>query len=85
MANPAYASTPPPFDPPDCVCPVFDLLGTSARSRLVKLHKDGRQTWSASLDGPMQDSGLVLKREGYAYLSPWGCGVAIYAHYQGVT
>jgi len=85
MANPTYASTPPPFDPPDCVCPVFDLLSAGERSRLVKLHKDGRQTWSASLDGPMQTQGLVLKRDGYAYLSPWGCGVAIYAHLQGVT
>lgn len=85
MANPTYATTPPPFDPPDCVCPIYDLLTASQRSRLVKLHNDGRQTWSASLDGPMQDQGLVLKRDGYAYLSPWGCGVAIYAHYQGVT
>lgn len=85
MANPTYASTPPPFDPPDCVCPVFDLLSTSERSRLVKLHKDGRQTWSTSLDVGMQSQGLVLKRDGYAYLSPLGCGVAIYAHLQGVT
>lgn len=85
MANPNYASTPVPYDPPDAPCPVYDLLTSGERSRLVKLHKDGRQAWSASLDTGMQSQGLVLKRDGYAYLSPWGCGVAIYAHYQGVT
>ena len=85
MANPTFASSPPPFDPPDCVCPVFDLLSTGERQRLVKLHDAGKQTWSSSLDTGMQSSGLVLKRGGYAYLSPHGCAVAIYAHYQGVT
>ena len=85
MANPTFASTPPPFDPPDAAKPVYDGLSASARSRLVKLHQVGPQAWSASLDPGLQSAGLVLKLSGDALLSPAGCAVAIWAHYQGVT
>ena len=85
MPNPTYATTPVPFDPPDKSKPVYDAISAAQRSRLVKLHNDGKQAWSASLDDDMQDRGLVLKRGGNAYLSGVGCDVAVYAHYQGVT
>ena len=85
MANPTYAAAPVPFDPPDKAKPVYDAISAAQRSRLVKLHNDGKQTWSASLDDDLQDRGLILKRGGNAYLSGVGCDVAVYAHYQGVT
>lgn len=85
MANPTYASTPPPFDPPDCVRPVYDLLTDIERKRLVKMHAFGRLAWSNVPDNGMQSRGLVLKLAGHAYLSPHGCAVAIHAYLQGVT
>jgi hypothetical protein len=85
MPNPTYATTPPPFDPPDNAKPAYDAISAAQRSRLVKFHNDGKQAWSASLDDDLQERRLVMKRSGNAYLSPWGCEVAIYAHYQGVT
>lgn len=86
MANPSFASTPVPFDPPDNRKPVFDGLTASQRSRLVKLHHDGKQTWSASLDPALQDAGLLVKMGGtHALASSWGVAVAEWAWYQGVT
>jgi len=85
MANPSFASTPVPFDPPDCARPVYDNLTSTARSRLVKIHQQGGQTWSASLDPGLQDAGLLVKLSGQAMISPFGCSVAMRAWYQGVT
>lgn len=86
MANPSYASTPAPFDPPDNRKPVYDGLTASQRSRLVKLHHDGKQTWSASLDPALQDAGLLFKiGTTHALISGWGADVAAWAWSNGVT
>jgi len=85
MANPTYNTTPVPFDPPESAKPVFDGLTSAERTRLVKIHQQGGQTWSASGDPALQSAGLVLKLSSTAYISPFGCQVAVWAHYQGVT
>lgn len=85
MANPIYAATPVPFDPPDGPEDLYTGLTTTQRKRLVTLHQSGGKTYSASGDDPLKSSGLLMVKSGVSFVSPAGCALAIYAWYQGVT
>lgn len=83
--NPSFATTPVPFDPPDSPADLYGILSSADRTRLVKLHQLGGQTYSASIDDSLKTMGLLVTKSSKSYVSPAGCALAVHAWYQGVT